>query len=441
MQRKRGASPAMTDDRNFEESLQNDLKRWAEAGAPSFDLGGALAQRARAKRNRWRRWGSVAATLLLLSTAVTATFPAWAATAANWPLVGEPIRAYMAERAGLTWAYQMGFYQANLAELTDGKVTLRVLGVIADPIQTKVFYQVEGVNMAVSPEVEDPASLSITGIDGVGGVSSYYPIHGFNTTDTYYVGETNAITAEQAVLNLKLQVGELVKEIEIPVNPAASARYFKEIPVAETQTHGPVSITVEKVTVSPAEVVLSYKATLPPGSKGWTSRGGLAQPILKAGGAELTGRLTGNSGVNYENHLAFPRVHGQTQFVIPSQLAPIEVNARWDWAPGGIVEVLGVPVTLHAITDDRNGLWVEWSYPADSLIYGFGGFTVIGKDGTRVEQEMTGTSTGGDERSAFSGVEVKLPEGFEPAAIEVSHAVKRIDGPWVFDLPTLPDKP
>lgn len=440
----------MTDQRITEESLRQDLQRWAEAGAPTIDLGAALAKRTRANRNRWRRWGSVVATLLLLSTAATVTFPAWAASAADWPLIGAPIKAYLAERAGLSWAYEMGFFQSNLAELSDGGVTVRVLGVLADPVQTKVFYQVQGLNpnaQPATPAGEErprfPAEVHITGINGVGGVNSTYPISDFDAPVQYYITETTPIPGESALLNLRLQVGDAVKTLDLPVSLADSRPFFTELPVGESQSHGPITITVERLTLSPAEVVVTYKTDgLPGPSGGWSARGPLPEPYLRSAGKELEGRPVAGFGIGGRSNLGFARIKGQAQLVIPTATTPTAVNAQWAWAPGATTSVEGVPVKLESIRPAGDEVSVQWTYPADSALLGLGGFTLIGQDGARLPlDQISGSGAGADEKVAHAFLSVKLPSGFEPAAVAVTHAVMRIDGPWVFDLPALPAKP
>lgn len=437
----------MTDERIFEENLQSDLKRWAEAGAPSFDLGGALAQRTRLKRNRWRRWGSVAATVLILSTAATVTFSAWADAASHWPIIGEPIKAFLAERAGLSWAYEMGFYQANLGELSEGGVTLRVLGVIADPIQTKVFYQVQGVEPNQKPirpgeeEPKRPFELGIEPMNNEFNVVAYYAISGEQTADVYYVAETTPIQGESATLRLRLRVGESEKRVEIPVSLADSSRHFEQIAVDQTQTHDPLSITLQSLTLSPVEVVATYKTETPSTPKGSWSRGPLPQPYLRSNGREIPGRPIASFGINGVSHLGFERVSGKAQLVIPALSAPVPVDAQWAWAPGSTAIVEGVPVTLKSIQPTMpRGESVHLTFPADSKLLGFGGIALIGADGTRLEQTSMGGG-GGDGPIANAHIFVEYPAGFKPAALEISHAVMRIDGPWVFDLPPLPDKP
>lgn len=436
----------MTDEQIFEETLQTDLKRWAEAGAPSFDLGAALAQRSRQQRNRWRRWGSVAATLILLSTAATVTFPAWAAAAANLPLIGEPIKAYLAERAGLTWAYEMGFYQANLGELSEGGVTLRVLGVIADPIQTKVFYQIKGVDPNPKPirvgeeAPKTPAQISIEPFDREGGVTAYHTISGYGTSDVYYVAETTPIPGESATLHLKLQVGESEKRVDVPVSRAESSRYFQQIAVDQTLTHGPVSITLQGLALSPVEVVATYKTEAPNMPNSWFMRGPVDQPYLRHGGREILGRPTASFAINNVSHRGFERVTGEAQLVFPSVSAPVPFEAQWAWAPGSTAVIEGVPVTLQSIQPTVQGYAALLTYPADSKLLGFGGFTLIGADGTRLPQS-TMTASGPEGLFVPAHVSVEYPAGFEPVALSISHAVMRIDGPWVFDLPPLPAKP
>jgi hypothetical protein len=435
-----------------EATLREDLQRWAEAGAPSFDLNAGLARRTARRRSRWIRWSSVAAATILLSTSAVVTFPAWAASAANWPIIGEPIKAYLAERAGLSWAYKMGFMQGALAELSDGTVTLRVLGVLVDPIETRVFYQISGLDPNPNPaqagdeSYQGPnAELSIRGIDGVGRgvVSANHPISDwYKATEQYYVAETTPIPGDQAVLTLELRVGDQKKQVVLPVSRAESSKYFKELAVSGKQVHGPVAITLEHLVLSPAEVVLAYQAEVPPTADAMTFRGPLLQPFLRVGGKEYTGQSLMSFSINHHEILSFPRVSGKAQLVIPSMTASSRVDARWAWAPGTVTDVGGVPVKLEQIRPGyRGGLDVEWTYPADAKLLGLGDITIIGTDGSRHPVENPGVGSGTANAIAHANVLLELPPGVEPAAIEVGYASWRVDGPWVFDLPELPKNP
>lgn len=439
-----------------ETTLRADLQRWAEAGEPSFDLGARLASRTARQRTRLIRWTASSAAAVVLATGATLTFPSWAAAAANLPIVGEPIKAYLAERAGLSWAYKMGFIQGGtLAELSDGKLTVQVLGVLADPIRTKVFYKISGFdpNAQLTPEkaaAGPDAHVFIEKIDGEGIVSGAYPLSDLTpASDRYYIAEAEPLTTDKAVLTLHLAIGDQSKSVELPVSRSESAKYFKELAVGSTESHGPVSINVEKIVLSPAEVAVSYFEQKPDGPADgamWRSKN--VMPYLKVGDQTYPGRNVAGVGWHhpmdgYQSIISFPRVTGKAQLVIPSTNAPEQINARWDWAPGTVVEVGGVPVKLEKIEPNHGGkgLSVEWTYPADSKLQGLGGFTVISADGKRYPLSHPDRGVGESTTGAFASVTVELPDGVQPAAIEVSHATWRVDGPWTFDLPELPKQP
>ncbi|HWI65689.1 MAG TPA: hypothetical protein VNT75_27995, partial [Symbiobacteriaceae bacterium] len=66
----------MTEQRDdFEHRLGQGLKRWAEAGEPTFDLETLVTTKPAPRRARWMRWAISAAAALLLVTGATFTFP------------------------------------------------------------------------------------------------------------------------------------------------------------------------------------------------------------------------------------------------------------------------------------------------------------------------------------------------------------------------------
>jgi hypothetical protein len=433
-------------DEMLEAKIHEGLNRWAEAGEPTFDLAGALERR---RRRQLTRWATAAATLLIISGAAALSFPAWAGAAADLPFIGEPIKRYLAERAGLQWAYEMGFLQGNLAELSADGVTVRVIGVIADPVQTKVFYQVidtkppagpaKPIQVGTPPEPpEERAGLSITEIDAQGISAAYTSISEESPLGQFFVAEAPPLTGETARLTLELRAGEQKKEVAITASRAESSRFFKEVPLAGSQTFGPVTVTPTSLIASPVEAVVTYQVLAPSAPGGHAARGPMEQPYLLADGKKIQGRPTAamSTGGNYAR--AFPRYKSKAQLVIPDLAAPMPESALWPLQEGATTTVRGAPVRIERIRRVNGRWWIDWRYPSQSSLLGLAGFTLIGTDGARYPLEPASASVGTDDQEAHMGVEVEIPPGVEPAAIEAGFVILQIHGPWRFDLPPLP---
>ncbi|HYF79884.1 MAG TPA: DUF4179 domain-containing protein, partial [Symbiobacteriaceae bacterium] len=148
----------MTQQRDdFEHRLGQGLKRWAESGKPSLDLDAYVRSKTDGeaevpvpvavppRRRSWRGWLAGVAAAAAVVLGMFATFPSWAGAATGIPIVGPVVKEIILKDAGLTWAYDVGVLQGTMAEATDGEVSARILGVMADQFRTTIIYQITGV--------------------------------------------------------------------------------------------------------------------------------------------------------------------------------------------------------------------------------------------------------------------------------------------------------
>lgn len=98
---------------------------------------------------RSRRWGlpvmkAVAACMVFLFLAV-ASWPVLVRASADLPLVGAFVERLVLSDSGLSWAYQHGYIGEPLVDVRHEGMRLKILGAVGDPVQTTVFYLLDGV--------------------------------------------------------------------------------------------------------------------------------------------------------------------------------------------------------------------------------------------------------------------------------------------------------
>ncbi|MFZ5814734.1 MAG: DUF4179 domain-containing protein [Bacillota bacterium] len=424
---------------DFENRLGQGLKRWAQAGEPTLDLEALVKQRlergkeaapavSRTPGRPWVRWAGVAAAAALLALSATVTFPTWAGAAAGWPLVGPVVREIIMKDAGLKWAYDMGFIQQPLAEVTEDGVTVRVLGVVADRGRTTVIYQITGWEVpASSPQ------LFIAEINGTGvGSWAQPPVE----TPMGLVGtaSADAIPTEEAELTLRVSFPP-EKHVPLTLQVKRTAEASREVLVDQVQTIAGVGINVERVIYTPAETIVRYRKLGPQ----WSGSATYGQekpstPWLEVDGQRLMQTHAHGAG---DQHVAiFPAVEGKAKLVFPSQIRSVAVDLRFPPEKGLTRTVEGVEITLDGWAAQGSVLNADFRWPEDTDLIGLGRLQVV--DATGVVHTLHGGM--GEGSSAHGGwqrrsITAELPAGVEPVAIRIPSLNFYQQGPWVFDLP------
>lgn len=438
---------------DFENRLSQGLKRWAEAGKPTLDLEAAVTNRLGAPPRRapgWARrtrWASGLAAAAALVLVVGLTFPTWAGAAAGWPIIGPAVTEIIMKDAGLKWAYEQGILQGTLAEVIDGEITIRILGVMADARRTTVIYQAIGLPPAASPSnratpagvmippvPESHFSASIATVDGEGGFSSAHPPH---ETSLGLVGLVSTLPLQRASAELEVvfRVAGRELRVTVPASRIETDRFSREVRVDRTITIDEIAVTLESVVYTPAETIITYQVEKEGyfGPISWEEGESSYIEI----GAKRYQPIGGGSGFNYRFITAYPALKGPVTWVMPVNFKGVPIAVTWPLQVGATEQVLGVPVSLTSYTREGRVVRFEWESPASAALSGFAGFKIIGSDGSAQPlhgswtAESAGTAEGRFRRTYMT----ELPAGFDPVAVRATTAAVKVQGPWVFEVP------
>jgi len=451
---------------DFEHRLGQGLKRWAEAAHPTMDLQAhvtaqepataAPANPPRSPLPRLRRLviPFAAAAALLLTTA--ATFPVWAGAAAGWPIVGPVVTEIILKDAGMKWAYEAGLIRGSMAEVREGDVTVRILGVLADSRRTSVIYQIQGVPgpedrsktkpiqagpstlfTPPGPQTDEPPTVTISKVDGQGGFSSWTPP---TWTKIGYVGTVNTLPLPKPTTTLELTVNVGTKHIPIVVEASRADvdRLSQEVPVNQSVEIAGIKITVEAVTHTPAETVVQYKVERPEfwGPLQWDPKTEFHY-IDTPDGRRLTTPGSGG-GVNNQFREAFPPVEGPAKFVVPVEVKGVPANLRWPLRTGAVQRVGGTTITLTQWERSGDAIGFEWEAEGEPQFMGFAEFAVVDASGQVFPLGQSGVMTGNNrwpDGKLHSHISTRMPEGVIPVAVTAGQYGWKVDGPWVFELP------
>lgn len=445
-----------------ERQVARGLQAWAAAGTPAVDLAAGLEQRladvpARvAGRPRRRRlWPSLAAAAAAV-LALILTFPRWAGAASEWPVVGPWIQEVILSNAGLRWAYEHDLIAGTLARDAHDGIELKVLGVLADPAQTSVIYEVtglppdpsdgeqaepvrahDGLFWSPPPRTGHPG-VFIPRVNGQGTASSTpmavrTPLGLVGTTFTY------PLETEEAVLTVSLDYQGKSWSVDVPVSRAPLGRYTREVPAGLSQTIGEVTVTVERVFYTPAQTIVEYVLTRPPfhGSTIWNNNR-WSPHVETADGRKLYG--DGNSLGRYRDdgrqveRLGFPATAESATLVFPGLVRGEPASLEWPLAPGEQVqEHAGTAIRLSRWQRDGQRLAVELEFPAGAVT-GLRSPVAVDAAGREFPTDG-GEGASESEGRAWRQYQWELPAGADPVAIRIDGVGIMQEGPWRFPLP------
>jgi len=437
----------------FENRLGQGLKRWAEAGSPSLNLEAYVtAQAATVKHRRWLRWAVSAAAAVFLLVGATFTFPAWAGTAAAWPVIGPVVQEIIMKDAGLKWAYDAGLIQGTVAEVHRGDVTIRILGVAADRALTTVLYQITGLAERTAAVSEKPVPagrglwsslthptdtgpmMHASRVPGTAGVMSSWsppvstPMGLYGTLVTNPVGEQGGMMELMAVID-----GEQIP-ITFSVSRNEADKLTREFPIGQTQTFDEITYTIESVIQTPVKTVVKYHVTKPGFRGGYSWSNHEFSMALEAGGEPVYGSM--DYGLDTESrYKVFDKTELPARLILPADVKGVPADVSWPLESGAVSEVAGVPVTLKEWEFMGNRLALEFRFPYGPELVAFGELEVLDETGAAHPVKETGSGTGGApgefRRQAF---ELEMPPGIKPVAIRTTQLAVPVPGPWTFDL-------
>lgn len=458
----------MTQRDDFENRLGQGLKRWATAGEPTLDLEAyVLARTGSAEQadptsiepralptshRRWTRWlGTVAAAAAVILT-LGVTFPSWAGAAAGWPILGPVVKEIIMKDAGLQWAYEAGLLQQPLAEVKEGDVSVKILAVLADNYRTTVIYQANGLEepdrrpmrvedsslfglLARPAGGHDHSLVSVTRVEGQEQVWASFgqpvwtPLGVFGTVSTVPLGP------ESGTVGLVVRVGGKEFPLNLQVSRAEASRYSREVVVEQAHRIADVTVTVHSVIYTPAETVIRYSVEKPQYNGGWGH-----------GNSEwLSHLLIGTRRVNGTNirhtqdgfiYQTFPAAESKgTRLVIPIEVVGREVNLVWKLERDAEQAVADTTIRLTQVDRRGDKLAIEWRYVRQGQFMAFDSLELLDAAGNSVPARAEAASWS-DSPEAVKSLLLTVPEGFEPVAIRAKQIAVRVDGPWVFELPT-----
>lgn len=146
---------------NLEQQLKMSAESWLgeEVLSPAESARLTALVRRRSQRSSLKRWGAVAAGLLLVGTSGLYG-PALASIASDLPWVGRFIQQMAGSDEGLVWAEGQGYVMPVGKSMTKEGITFRIDSILADGARTELFWSVDGF---------DPA-----GEVSIGGLEYYY---------------------------------------------------------------------------------------------------------------------------------------------------------------------------------------------------------------------------------------------------------------------------
>lgn len=350
--------------------------------------------------------------------------------------------------AGLQWAYENGLIQETVAEITDGEITVRILGVMADSIRTTVIYQITGYtsdDASDAPRRADvipvrpahaPPSVAISKVDGEGR-GSWSNAQKRTPIGILGTASTGPLSGDSGRIEVTARIGDRTLSTEFTVD--RTAEFAREVPVSLSQSHDGLTIAVDSVIYTPAETMITYRVAKEPyyGIVSYSNEGWI--PHIKVQDGQQLKVVHSPGTWNEPNVLTtravYPAVSGPSQLVIPMEVRSEQADVVWPLVEGSRQTVLGTAISLDKWQQFGDQIGIEWRFDLQGSLMSFGQFELIDEAGNVHPVRENGTGSGGNDDGQFMSISAELPPQFKPVAIRATQIAIRVDGPWVFDLP------
>lgn len=413
--------------RKLSEEDVRERKAWVQAVAGE---GTTNYPPANAKREK-RIWQAVAAVVLFF---LLANWPPVVRAASQLPVVGEWIQYLVIRDAGLEWAYQNGYISNPRISVESGSVSFAILGVVADPVQTTVFYLVDGFRGA-SPWVSI-AAVNDRGVASWSAPGVNTPLGVMGMAHSYALGEgDHELTL---VLN---KSGNLTSELElrVPVSREAISRLSQSYNLVFSKTVDGVTLSANQMVLTPTQIRVDYTV-----NGGGLITGGIRKEhtitLLSENGEKTDSAQGGGTQIDGEWQLyqVFNRpssLFGLKMFV-PALSRYEEINMELTREDvGNSKEDYGVSLQDWRVNGSTIEIDVRFT---NEKIQGLGKWSILGQDGKIYAAENPGYSfrTAGD-GPVGATYYLPLEDGVTPVKVVAGEVQLIVEGNWEVTLPSI----
>ncbi|MGE5654227.1 MAG: zf-HC2 domain-containing protein [Bacillota bacterium] len=374
------------------------------------------------------------------------------------PGIGPWLQKMALQRVGLEWAVENGYVQGTVAQASNNDVTLRIIGVVADPVQTALIYLIQGLerpqehanenelkaqrageidaSRSPIPETALP-QVRIVSVDGQG-TSSWSQRPTWTSLGLVGVVETHPLPNEQGAIEMALYPhgdGNEKVQLTLPVSRAAESKLATVVPLDYQKTVDGITVRGDRVILTPMQMRVEYSV-----EGGHNVNGSIpteyASYLTSASGQRMTGHGGGSlNGAMWKYRAIFDRpsdLNGLTM-VIPwlSKDVPIQLSWPFDADEPGQV-ALGTPVELKTRYVRPGEVCFELLWQQSERAWGFGGIKIYDAGGRLMdfnEQWVEGNS------SSVYGF--RSPERSTPDRLSINTLEQVVAGDWVIPIPTI----
>lgn len=435
------------------QALEKDLKAGFEKiDSPTWKLGpwvirqaAALSGKERARRRDWvaglstgqahashsrggpgkRFLGKFAFRAVTLAAVLTLLlfvfWPQVVRVSAQVPTVGDWVRMKVYKDAGIAWAYEHGYVSEHPVSASRNGVTLTILGIVADPIQTTVIYLLEGTDE--SPLID----IKTVG----GGLIAYSWFSQQVKTPLGIVGMVHFDPLPQGKQQLKVETKQLGLSIEMAVTREPVSRVAREYDLDFVQTVGKAKLRVNRFVYTPAQVRVEFNII----SSAYPWRSPIPDMFLVDGSGNripVERTWVKASGKEYAGYVEFNRPHNDRNLSLLIFNWNVSESAEIAFAKGDVgkeLTVAGSALTL--VSWERNGpVWgsediLELQVKGDERIYGLSKWKVDNYSPSVLEERYNGNFAVG----------FRLTK--DPMIVTANIAQIFIPGNWEIPLPAV----
>ena len=161
------------------------------------------------------------------------------------PGIGVYIQEFALRHVGLQWAFDNGYMQGTVDQVSKNGVTLKILGVIADPVETTIIYLLQGVDESAIKE--SGTNVYIPRVDGEGAGSwTSKPV----ATSVGFVGtsHTKALPNSTGTIEVEVRLPSGSKMgLTIPVSREEISKLAEEVELNFAETIEGITVKASKV--------------------------------------------------------------------------------------------------------------------------------------------------------------------------------------------------